>query len=209
MIGSLVLAGVLLAAQTPDGAGPSVPDPSISTVVGGGTEPAPETAPPPPGFVAPPPELAAPAAEVVPPDVTPPGTGEPNKGLDLRAWDTTGAEDPASVPGATTVAEPTPTPAPEAAAPRKAKARGFTLPRFKKDPWGGVVVAGLGGAIVSLGASLAVTALTLAVAPVPFPGGDAERNGAAGSALVGTVFCTLVGATMVAVGAVLVGVAFY
>jgi hypothetical protein len=120
---------------------------------------------------------------------------------EIPAWDTSDSPPAADQPRA---AESSP--APPAG---KAKRAAFTFPRFKKDPWGGVVVSGLGGAIITLGATLAVTALTLAVAPVPFPGGAPERQGAATSAVIGTVFCSLVGTTLVAVGAVLVGVSFF
>jgi len=78
-----------------------------------------------------------------------------------------------------------------------------------RDHFSGIFVAAAGGVVMLLGLGLGSFAAVLNLAPtLPFPGGATERTGFAMSAIVGAVFCGLIGAALVAVGAALVGVSF-
>jgi hypothetical protein len=77
-----------------------------------------------------------------------------------------------------------------------------------RDHWSGLFVAGVGGGVTVLGVGLAATAFLFNLLSPPFPGGDTERAGFATSAVVGSVFCVLVGLALMTVGGALVGASF-
>lgn len=78
-----------------------------------------------------------------------------------------------------------------------------------RDHFSGIFVAAVGGVVVVLGIFLGGVAAALSfVDAIPFPGGKTERTGFATSAIVGAVFCALVGTALAVVGAALVGVSF-
>ena len=184
----IVSALLTLAAQTPDGAGPTIapvtPAPAADQTEPGQT---PSSDPSPEDFLAPPQGMAG--AETT--KATPKTEVSPAPQQDGTA--SANAEEPTPP---TAAAEEAPMPAPAVA-------------KDKRDHWSGVFVSGVGAAVVVLGMMIGSVAGTYMVfKQLPFPGGDSERTGFTTSAVVGAVFCVLVGMTLVTVGGALVGVSF-
>ena len=116
----------------------------------------------------------------------------------------------AAAPAPAEPAKAEPTPAPAAAGPAT-EADGEGKKKAKKpfdirNHLSGPFVGGVGLAVMVVGGLLGGVAVMLQFLPLPFPGGNTEKGGFVTSAVVGSVFCALVGLSLVVVGTALLGV---
>lgn len=202
MMTSLIGFALLLTLQTPDGLGPSIQDPAVQSLSGSAKADKEKTA------ATEQTGQSSASGSTVPTDPAALQQGQPAVDANPQGGDTVRelrAVDADAVP------RPEPMEAPAAdKPPAKEQAKPSTGPAMKVKPeqFSGLLVSAMGGAVMVVGAVLASVAAVLTLAPINFPGGQSEKEGATNSAIVGSVFCGLVGAIVVAVGFALVGVSF-